>query len=226
MAIARRAADLAFALRRSGVLVTLGGASTYGLVRLASAEEAAQEGAPALQAQLAVIIIQSGTLPGLAGAIVLRAGGNPYRVHRHYSEGDGLQTRIFAYPTAATAPDFWVRGAVMLPWAERTVGAAASEPFDLDALALGAAVALEAEAAAAGTDPALNVAVHHADSVGGPYQPSGIAFAEITDDASLQVLRLDRSTIKQFVKLIPTVTGTDDPAFACGAGLVDLELPR
>jgi len=226
MTISLRRADLLHLLTDSGVRVTLGAVSTYGSIRLASEEEVSAENTPSLNAQLSIIKIVTGTLPGLSGGVVLTAAGASYRVHRHSMVGDGESTDIVAYPTTAPTADFWTEGAILLPWASRIAGAAPSPAFDLDTILGAPILVLEAEVAAQGTDPRLNVKVQDCTTAGGTFVDCGYAFDEIADEGGLRVLALDRAEVERYIRLVPVVTGDDDPEFWCGAGVLDVAVPR
>jgi hypothetical protein len=210
MAIPRVAEDLACILRDVGVLVTLGASSTYGSVHATSEEELGRDAAPGLDASLVTFVVATGGLEGLANGVILTAAGVPYRVHRHFEESEGTRTKIVAYPTTFTAPEFWIRGSTVLAWASRSAGAAASDPIDLDALEGIATLLLDAAAATAGVNPTLNVAVHHADLLAGPYADSGLHFVEVGAVDSFQALVLDYrdESVKRYVKLVPAIVGT------------------
>jgi len=226
--IARRADDLELMLRTSGVVVTLGAVSTYGIVKAADAVEAGGEHAPGHDARLVSVAIATDSLPGLATGVVLAVDGAAHRVRQILRGEDTQLTRIIAYPVTATVPEIWMGGEIVLPWAERAAGAAAGDVVDLGALEGYPVLLFEAIAAVAGTDPALNVAVHHADLEAGPFTASGISFDEVTDEDSFQVRVLDYvgGAVKRYVRLVPAVTGTEDPAFWCQAALLSAELPR
>lgn len=225
MSILTRQADLAHVLADCGVVVTLGAASTYGSVRLASAEEVAGEGAPALQAQLCVITIVTGSLPALTGGVTITVGGAAHRVHRHFDAGDGVATRIVAYPTEQPKDDFWVAGMTLLPWASRGIGAPAGDVFDTSTNEGASVLVLEVEAGAVGTDPVLSVTIFHCATETGTFVDSGLAFDDVGDEGGVQALALD-SGVERYVRLEPTVSGTDDPAIWCGASVLDFSVPR
>ena len=76
-------------------------------------------------------------------------------------------------------------------------------------------VVLAASAAAAGTDPTLNVKLTHCTTTGGTYTDvTGGAFAEVTDAASVQTIGLDLDSLHEFVKVVATVGGTSTPTFS------------
>jgi hypothetical protein len=231
MAIARRAADLAHMLTSSGVLITLGGASTSAKVVAADEELLRDSGSPVgLIGKAIVVTVAKGALPGLVSnaEIVVTAGplAGTYKADKILTESDGEVTRFTAYPTeAASAPDFWVRGSVLLAWGLRETGAAASSAFDLSGIAYPVLI-LEAEAPAEGIEPALNVRVQHCATAGGIFEDASAAFDEIGEDGGLRVLVLDMATVERYVRLVPVVTGTDTPAFWCGAVVLDVAVPR
>lgn len=230
--IARRAADLAYTLERSGVPVTLGGASTSALVAAADERVLQEAGSPvALIGKAVLVTIAKDALPGLIGnaTLVVTAGplAGTYKADRILGESDGELTRFLAYPTEAiTAPAFWSRGAILLPWALREPGAAPGPAFDRSTIEGTAVLTLEVEAGAAGTDPALNVKLQDCATAGGTFVDTGLAFEELGAAGGLLALVLDPAAFEQFVKLVPLISGTDEPAFRCGAAALDFAMPR
>ena len=86
---------------------------------------------------------------------------------------------------------------------------------------------LLAELASAGTSPTLDVKLQNCDTSGGSYedittaQGGPIAFSTVTDAANggLQVVGLNFSALKRFVKVIPALGGTNTPTFTFGVNL-------
>jgi hypothetical protein len=91
------AANLAYAFRTTGVLLTLGAASTYGLVEHVP-DEVLEEAGGAVSSGTVRIRIITNTLPGLSTRATLTADGITYRVHRHGPIGKGDETAIIAVP--------------------------------------------------------------------------------------------------------------------------------
>lgn len=91
------AADLAYALRTTGVLITLGAASAYGQVKHAP-DEVLEEATGAVSSRTVRILIQTGTLAGLATRATLVIGSGSYVVHRHGPIEDEAMTEIIAVP--------------------------------------------------------------------------------------------------------------------------------
>lgn len=230
--ISAAAADLATMLEELGVAVTLGSISTFGLVDAADEELLRDSGAPvALIGRAITVSIAKDQLPGLAGNAMLVVTAGPlagsYRADRILGESDGELTRFLAYPTEAiTAPAFWSRGAILLPWALREPGAAPGPAFDRSTIEGTAVLTLEVEAGAAGTDPALNVKLQDCATAGGTFVDTGLAFEELGAAGGLLALVLDPAAFEQFVKLVPLISGTDEPAFRCGAAALDVAMPR
>ena len=97
--IGRLAADLAVAHERLGVTVTLGAASTHGVVRSADEETLQQAGSPvALLGRAVLVIIAAGTLAGLRSGASVTVNSVTHQVDR-VLRSDGLATtRFLAYP--------------------------------------------------------------------------------------------------------------------------------
>jgi hypothetical protein len=222
------AKDLAYMLGDAGVEITLGAGSTHGRFQAAGAEESSGENAPGLDARIVTVLIATGSLPGLADGATITVAGVAHRVRRNYPDTNPALTRIIARRFTAVPPDLWLRATQVLDWAERGADAEPSAVVDLDALEGSPVFLLEALAATSGTGPALIVAVHHADLAAGSFTASGVSFDEVSDEDSFQALALDRASgaIKRYVRLVPSVTGTDDPSFWCQAALLDAALPR
>ncbi len=225
MTISTRGRDLAYALGRLGVLVTLGGASTYAQVNAAGEEEGDPDRGPQFNASLVSILIRVGTLPALQSGIVLSVAGVSYKVHRHHPQEDGALTRIVAYPVTDVAADLWVSGTILLPWATRVAGAVAGAAFDRTSVTGTAVLVLEVLAGATGDDPLLEVEVHDSLTEGGTYSPTGISFDPVTEEGDVQALTLPGS-IGPWIKLVPTITGTGAVAFTGGAAAVAFAMPR
>jgi hypothetical protein len=212
-------------LEQVGIVVSLGGASTYGRLRASAPEEGDPNQGPGFNARLVTILIATGSLPALQNGIVLTAGAETYRVHNHAPESEGNQTRIVAYPVSEAAADLWIAGTILLPWERREPGASSSGPFDRYLVAGTAVLVLEAGPAVAGTDPTLDFAILHCATAGGVYADSGFLVETIGAGGGARVLILGEP-LEQFVKLLPAVAGEDDPAFPCGAAVLDVALPR
>ena len=91
------AANLAYAFRTTGVLVTLGAASTYGQVRHAP-DEVLEAATGAVNSRTVRILILTGALAGLATRATLSIGSVSYVVHRHGLIDDEAMTEIIAVP--------------------------------------------------------------------------------------------------------------------------------
>jgi hypothetical protein len=231
MSIVSRHADLAYMLADSGVIITLGGASTSGLVRAADEEILQSSGSPVgLIGKAILVIIAMDSLPGLAGnaEIVVTAGAlaGTYRVDRILTTADGEVTRFLACPTTvATAPPFWVRGTVLLPWERRGVGAAAGLAFNLATLSGAPVVFLHVDDSIVGTDPQLLVQVLECETEDGTFTDSGIAFEPVGENGDVLALTLPGSLADVWTKLAPVIAGTDDPTYLCGAVILDVLVP-
>jgi len=228
VSIASRPADLAYMLRRDGVPITLGAVSTYGKVAAADAGQL-PEGAVALVARAIVVTIAAGSLPGLQPAVVFTVTQGPfagsYAADAFLSVADGEVQRFTAYPTSSSAADLWVQGTILLPWARRTTGTAAGPAADRLSIAAAPVVVLTVADGAAGEEPVLEVEIHDSATEGGTYLPTGISFDPVTEDGDRQAFVLP-DTVRRWFKLLPTITGDEDPAFDCGAVLLDVAVPR
>lgn len=91
-------------------------------------------------------------------------------------------------------------------------------PYDGVCLAV-----LNASAAAAGTNPTLDVKLQHCDTLAGAYTDvTGGAFTQVTGvagTAGVQVLKLNAGSLKQYVKAVGTLGGTNTPTFDYGVSL-------
>jgi hypothetical protein len=232
VSIASRQSDLAFVLADSGVPVTLGGASTFALVRAADEEVLRMAGSPVGLVGRAILVkLAQDTLPGLSSDATITVGQGPlvgtYKVDRVLDVADGASTHFIAYPTTAqAAPGTWSQGAILLPWARREVGAAPGPAFDLRTIAGVPVLVLEVDAAEAGTDPVLNVKLQDCATVDGTYVDTGLAFTALDEDGGVRVLVPDPAVIEPFVRLVPVITGTSSPAFRGGAVVLDVAVPR
>lgn len=76
-------------------------------------------------------------------------------------------------------------------------------------------VVFTSSAATAGTTPTLNVKLQDATSLNGSYADiTGATFTEVTDAADItQMISLDFSSCRRFVKVVATIAGTDTPTF-------------
>jgi hypothetical protein len=160
--------------------------------------------------------------PELHGAVV-------EAVVERVDDADGLAT--LALPRTAASRQkgdtmYWIGGTPVLKPAERTsTGQATSAAIDLETISGTRILALHSDAASAGTTPTLNAKVQHCDTEEGEFTDSGVAFAEITDEAeSLQFRVLDPTAVKRWIKLIGVIAGTDTPTFVCEAALLGVEL--
>lgn len=81
-------------------------------------------------------------------------------------------------------------------------------------------------AAGTGTTPTLDVKLQESDAVGGTYTDiSGAAFTQVTTAASVQKINVQVDGLKQFVRVVDTVSGTS-PSFTRGVALVGLKQNR
>lgn len=81
-------------------------------------------------------------------------------------------------------------------------------------------------AAGTGTTPTLDVKLQESDAVGGTYTDiSGAAFTQVTTAASVQKINVQVDGLKQFVRVVDTVSGTT-PSFTRGVALVGLKQNR
>lgn len=73
-------------------------------------------------------------------------------------------------------------------------------------------------AASAGTTPTLDVKIQESDVVGSGYADvTGATFAQVTDAAdSTEMIQLDLSGTKRFIRVIGTIGGTATPTFDFG----------
>lgn len=77
-------------------------------------------------------------------------------------------------------------------------------------------------AAGTGTTPTLDGKITHCDTADGTFVDAGITFDQITTTASLQAKKFQKSSVKQFIKLVGTIAGTT-PSFNFSATLVGLD---
>lgn len=84
------------------------------------------------------------------------------------------------------------------------------DPIDIQDYEGVGVFALNAALATAGTTPTLNCKLQHCDTEDGTYADvTNGAFEEVTDEAGngVQVLKLNVSNLKRYVKLIGTIAG-------------------
>jgi hypothetical protein len=79
-------------------------------------------------------------------------------------------------------------------------------------------IVLNASAASAGTSPTLDVKLQHSDTTtsGDFADVTGAAFTRVTDvsgTAGVQVLRVNVSDLKRYLRVIGTIGGTNTPTF-------------
>ena len=85
-------------------------------------------------------------------------------------------------------------------------------------------IILQCEAAGAGTNPTMNVKIQHATASGGTYNDvSGLAFAEVTETDSTQMISCQVSDLRQFIRVVGTLGGTSSPSFTFGVSMVALK---
>lgn len=77
-------------------------------------------------------------------------------------------------------------------------------------------IILTSSAATAGTSPTLTVKLQHALTSGGQYDDiAGATFTQVTDAAdTTQMIPLDFSACRGFIKVVATIAGTDTPTFS------------
>ena len=124
-----------------------------------------------------------------------------------------------------TAGGVWLGSKLVLtPGAYTTSGGATSGAIDLGDLEGNLAFELNAALATAGTTPTLDGKLQHADAEGGSYADTGITFAQVTDAAGggVQLRILDRSTIKRWIKYVPTIAGAN-ASFPIAAAVVAIK---
>lgn len=93
-------------------------------------------------------------------------------------------------------------------------------PYEGEAL-----IVLNSSAAAAGTLPTLDVKVQHSDTTtsGDFADVAGAAFNQVTDAASLQMLKLNVSDLKRYLRVIGTIGGTSTPTFDFGVEFIGIK---
>ena len=81
-----------------------------------------------------------------------------------------------------------------------------------------ALIVLNSGAATAGSSPTLNVKIQHSDASGSGFADvSGATFEEVTGSAGtagIQVMKVNVSNLKRYLKAVATVGGTSTPTFA------------
>lgn len=86
-----------------------------------------------------------------------------------------------------------------------------------------AAIVLNSAKASAGTTPTLNGKIQHSSDDSTFADVTGATFTEITDAAdSCQVLALDLSTVKRYIKFVGTIAGAS-ASFVFGASMVAIK---
>ncbi len=93
MAIARRDQDLDVILRKAGVLVTLGAASTYGVVHRGG-DRLLEDGGVAIGDQAVSVVVHTDTLPGLVPGAAITVNGESLKVSGSMPIKDGRETQI------------------------------------------------------------------------------------------------------------------------------------
>lgn len=79
-------------------------------------------------------------------------------------------------------------------------------------------ITLASSAATAGTNPTLDVKIQHSDASGSGYADvSGATFTQVTDASDLtEMLTLQCSDLKRYVRVVGTIGGTSTPTFQFG----------
>lgn len=85
-----------------------------------------------------------------------------------------------------------------------------------------AQIILMASAATAGTSPTLNIKLQHSDVVNDGFEDvPGAAFNQVTDAADLtQMIPVQASALKRYVRCLCTHGGTNTPTFGYGVVMV------
>lgn len=124
-----------------------------------------------------------------------------------------MQTDIYSEVT---------RTAVIALESDRT-SVATSSAVDLQGYEGLGELELLCELASAGSSPTLAVKVQDSATSGGGYADisPALAFETVTDAANggLQTLKMNFSTLKRFIKVVPTLGGTSTPTFTFGVNL-------
>lgn len=92
-----------------------------------------------------------------------------------------------------------------------------SEAFDISEYEGLIGVVLAAGAATAGTNPTLDVKITHCAAADGtPADVDDAAFEQVTDEAGVQMLLLDKNKLHKYIFADWTIGGTNSPAFPFG----------
>ena len=83
-------------------------------------------------------------------------------------------------------------------------------------------VILNSSAATAGSSPTLDVKIQDSADNSSFADVSGLTFTQVTDAASVQLLRVPKS-VRRYVRAIGTIGGTSSPAFTYGLALVGIK---
>ena len=81
---------------------------------------------------------------------------------------------------------------------------------------------LNSSAATAGTSPTLDVKVQDSADNSSFADVSGLTFTQVTDAASVQLLRV-RKSVRRYIRVVGTIGGTSSPAFTYGVELIGIK---
>jgi hypothetical protein len=80
-------------------------------------------------------------------------------------------------------------------------------------------VILNSSAATAGSSPTLDVKIQDSADNSSFADVSGLTFTQVTDAASVQLLRVPKS-VRRYIRAVGTIGGTSSPAFTYGLTMV------
>jgi len=105
-----------------------------------------------------------------------------------------------------------------------TLTGTALDVLDYEGVSL---IVLNAGQASAGVNPTLNVKLQHSDTTtsGDFSDVAGAAFTEVTDAAGggVEVLKVNVSNLKRYLRVIGTIAGTSTPTFDFGVEFVGIK---
>jgi hypothetical protein len=83
---------------------------------------------------------------------------------------------------------------------------------------------VDVSAPVAGTNPTMDIALHHADTSGGSYSAvTGGSITQVTDTAASTKISLNRQDLKRFVKLNMDIGGTMSPQYLVSAKILGMK---
>lgn len=83
---------------------------------------------------------------------------------------------------------------------------------------------VDVSAPVAGTNPTMDVALHHSDTSGGSYTAvTGGAITQVTSAAAATKISLNRNDLKRFVKLNIDIGGTSNPNYLVSGKIVGMK---